>query len=295
MNNLFSSISKYAARQDENYLTEALVYVLGLILQKTPKKSPEILSNICGPDTDGWFQNPEEVNISTQLSVVEGRPDIVIKIGVDRVAFIEVKHDSSLGSDQLERYFEYLERSPFFEKRLVLLTRSKHSIQETTLDTKCFHHVSWYQISGWLSETEFNDDTVDYIVQQFLEFLAEKEMSMEKITWEYIDGVPAMKNLLNMLGTAIAEADPNLGVKKTLGWHWGGYYIEGIIFIGFRFDNNITISFEDNTGTDPTFKRDLDLEQAHFFSLSSGEQLECLIDFIKRSITEFSLKNQDFR
>jgi hypothetical protein len=293
MNNIFSSISKYAARQDENYLTEVLVFVLQLIKEKSHKKISGILTNICGPDTEGWFQYHADINIATQMSVVEGRPDIVITTGEDRVVFIEVKHDSRLGLDQLERYYEHLKSSSYLEKQLVFLTRSKHSIQETTLDPERFHHVSWYQISGWLSETDFKNDIVNHTIQQFLEFLREKEMSMEKITWEYIEGVQAMRNLLSMLGTAIAEADPSLGVKKTMGWSWAGYYLEGNIFLGFRYEDNLIISFENNGGDNPTFKRDLDLEQVHFFSLRAGEQLECLIDFIKETYLGFPAQKQD--
>jgi len=111
-------------------------------------------------------------------------------------------------------------------------------------------------------------------------------MSMERVTWEYIRGVPAMINLLTMLSTAIAEVNPDMGVKKTIGGSWAGYYLEGGIFLGFRYTEHLTIVFEDNTGNNPTYKRNLDLEKAHFFSLSAGEQLECLIGFMKDSFEE---------
>ena len=115
---------------------------------------------------------------------------------------------------------------------------------------------------------------------------------MEKVTWEYIRGVPAMFNLINMIGTAISEVFPESSTRKTVGASWAGYYAEGI-FIGMRYPEPVLIVFENNTGTNPTFKRDLYLEKAHFFSLSAGEQLECLIEFIKVSFEEYSDGNSE--
>ena len=138
MNNLFSSLARYAERQDENYLTESLVFVLRLLLERAEQPGLKLLANICGPETLDWFHRAEDVAISTQFTIEVGRPDIFIEIGKDTIIFIEVKHDSGLGCNQLEGYFEYLERSPYPNKQLVFLTRSKHSIQETTLDRVVF-------------------------------------------------------------------------------------------------------------------------------------------------------------
>ena len=286
-NNLFSSLAHYASRHEENFLTEASVYLLNLILVRENKIGLNVLFNMCGKETTSWFVNAPVISITTQKSVEEDRPDIVIQVGPDKVVFIEVKHDSSLGQDQLEKYYAHLENSSSQEKQLVLLTRSRHSVQETTLDQEQFHHVCWYEISGWLSEAEFQDETSQFLVQQFLDFLKEKEMSMKKVTWEYIQGVPAMINLVNMIGTALSEVAPESNTKKTVGASWAGFYIEGI-FIGFRYANPLLIVFENDTGNNPTFKRDLYLEKAHFFSLNAGEQLECMIDFIGKSFNDFS-------
>ncbi|MGD2159040.1 MAG: PD-(D/E)XK nuclease family protein [Anaerolineales bacterium] len=246
-----------------------------------------ILNNICGQDLR--LSKPQRVNISSQVTTEEGKPDIVIKEGNEKIVFIEVKHDSSLGLDQLERYYAHLEGLQTEDKQLVLLTRSRHSVQETTLDPEKFHHVCWYEISGWLSEADIHDDIAGYLVEQFLDFLKEKEMSMEKVTWEYIRGVPAMTNLVNMIATALSEIAPETGTQKTMGASWAGFYMEGI-FIGFRYATPLMIVFENDRGYNPTFKRDLSLEKAHFFSLSAGEQLECLIEFIQESLEELEQK-----
>ena len=42
------------------------------------------------------------------------------------------------------------------------------------MDQNLFHHVCWYEISGWLSDADLNDEVVIYLVDQFLEFLINK-------------------------------------------------------------------------------------------------------------------------
>lgn len=44
---------------------------------------------------------------------------------------------------------------------------------------------------------------------------------------------------------------------------------------------------ENDRDNAPTFKRDLYLKKEHFFSLSAGEQLECLMCFVRNALTEF--------
>jgi hypothetical protein len=285
-NTLFTVLSRFAFRQEENFLTESLVYMLNLILEREKQVGLSILAKLCGRRFATGLDNAANISIKTQFTVDEGRPDIVIQVDSDKIAYIEVKHDSSLGVEQLERYYLDLMSSKAKDTQLVLLTRSRHSIQETSLDRSLFHHVCWYEISGWLSEADFRDDIIAFLVEQFLEFLKEKEMSMEKVTWEYIQGVPAMINLVNMIGTALSEVAPESSTKKTVGASWAGFYMSEL-FIGFRYANPLIIVFENNTGNSPTFKRDLFLEKAHFFSLSAGEQLECLIDFMRVSLQEY--------
>lgn len=115
---------------------------------------------------------------------------------------------------------------------------------------------------------------------------------MEKVNWEYMEGVPAMIRLANMLHIAISEALPEMKWKRTAGWSWMGYYVGGSppLFIGFRYQNPLTIVFENNSGNNATFITDLSLSDVHFFSLSAGEQLECLIQFIKESQVEYLSK-----
>jgi len=101
-------------------------------------------------------------------------------------------------------------------------------------------------------------------------------------------GVPAMQNLYAMIGTAIAEVVPEEPVKKTIGASWSGYYVNDI-FIGFRYNESLKVIFENHQGANPDFKRTLMMEDAHFFSLSAGEQLECLIEFLQEGFSAYDL------
>jgi hypothetical protein len=280
--NIFLSLAKYAERQEENFLTESFVYLLNLMIERECLLATAFLQKLCSEKCKLWFSPLNKVSISTQMTIDTGRPDIIITPDINKIIFIEVKHDSHLGRLQLERYKSYLDSSKYAERQLVLLTRSRHSIQETTLTQEFFHHVCWYEISGWLSDLKITDPVVNYIIHQFLEFLGEKEMTMEKVEWEYMDGVPAMVRLANMLYTAISETLPEEKCGRTAGWNWMGYYVgDNPLFIGFRYNAPLMIVFENNRGTNPTFARELSLSTSHFFSLTAGEQLECLIKFIR--------------
>jgi len=117
-------------------------------------------------------------------------------------------------------------------------------------------------------------------------------MSMEKIKWEYIEGVPALVNLTNMIGTAISEALPNEKTRRIASWNWIGYYIgEGTdLWVGIRYNDPLNVIFENNTGNSPTYERNLPLLKLYFFSLTSGEQLESFINFIKNSHVGYEAK-----
>jgi hypothetical protein len=287
--NVFLTLTKYALRQDENSLTESLVYLLQMLLEREPEVGKELLGRICGVEAAEMLLWPDSVvSIRTQFSVEEGRPDIVVRIDPEMLIFIEVKLDSSLSVNQLEVYFSHLGAITDRKTGLVLLTRSRHGMRGTTLDPGLFHHVCWYEISGWLSEMTVEDPVAEFLAGEFIEFLRDKELSMEKVTWEYIRGVPAMQNLYAMIGTAIAEVVPEEPVKKTIGASWSGYYVNDI-FIGFRYNESLKVIFENHQGANPDFKRTLMMEDAHFFSLSAGEQLECLIEFLQEGFSAYDL------
>lgn len=51
MSNIFSNLARYAFRQEENYLTETLVYLLNTLLEKEEQIGLAILTNLCDENT----------------------------------------------------------------------------------------------------------------------------------------------------------------------------------------------------------------------------------------------------
>lgn len=289
MNNIFSTLFKYCVFSQENYLTEAFVYLLIELLKREPKIGLALLSDLTGFSSVPKLLDASIVACSTQVTVDEGRPDIEIQYGDQLQIYIEVKHDAPLHTGQLEAYKTELGRSSFPETRLVLLTRSHQTALETTLAPDEYHHYCWYQVHNFLSSAEIKDKVAEFLSEQFLEFLEEKGMNLNKVTWEYIDGIPALLNLINMVEVAIEEAIPGVKIKRTGGWNWRGFYV-GEIFCGVRYDLPLVLVFENNGGWHTTYKRDLDLETKLFFAMKKDQQFDMLIEFIKESYKDMPKK-----
>ena len=77
--------------------------------------------------------------------------------------------------------------------------------------------------------------------------------------------------LINLLEVAILEAAPEVKLRKTGGSLWLGFRLDDEYYCGIRYAEPLVVVFENNQGSDPTCKRDLELEQEHFFSLSQAE------------------------
>ena len=285
---IFSALSKLSPLATENQLTESLVYLLRALLERCPREGLRLANALCGlTEGDGFADTLE---IATQVSTSLGTPDIRLSDG-HTLAFVEVKHDSPLAPGQLEAYAQALAQSGYSRSRLVLLTRSRAWCQGTRLAAGDYYSVCWYEVHAWLAALDLEDEVAQYLVDSFLAFLQVKGMSMGKVTWEYIEGVPAMLRLTDMLEAAITDA-LRVTFRRTAGWNWRGYFMPNKLFFGVRYEQPMTVVCEDNRGYPPvTFKRDLNLEAAHFFSLSEGEQLELLAEFVRAAWEEAHLRD----
>lgn len=279
VNNIFASLSKYNSAVDENYLTESFVFVLNSLLESDRSGCLEILRHLCVEENEFNFLSDENIAISTQETTEQGRPDIKI-YSPDKLIYIEVKHDSGLGYRQIQRYKEALKLSKATVKEVILLTRFTVDFNEE--EEKPHKHIRWFQIYNWLSDLKVENPINDYLIKSLLKFLEVKNMSIQKIPWEYINGTPAFKNFINMLEVAIQAASLKV-YKKSAGWDWMGFYIESKKkFCGISYDNPLLLKFEvyeeKKTGSSAT----LNLESVHFFSLDKDEQLNQLTQFIKK-------------
>lgn len=274
---IFTALSRLTPHT-ENQLTESLVYLLRFLLRRHPAEGLTLANRLCRlPEDDGW--DSASLAIRTQESTPRGIVDIAFE-DARTLAYIEVKHNSPLGVGQLEAYARVLARSGKQRSLLVLLSRSRAWCAQTMLSPADYRVVCWYEVHDWLSALDISDSVTRFLIDGFLEFLERKGMSIDKVTWEYIQGVPAMLRLSQMLEAAITDS-LRVGFKRTAGWSWRGFYIPKSLFCGFRYDCHLLIVCEGNNGNAPVgYKRDFDLEAVHFFSLSAGEQLELVTQFI---------------
>ena len=287
--NIFTELTKFTTSQ-ENSLTEAFVFVLKVLYERDRESGLKILAILTGLQIDSAI---ESVSIRTQIAHDSGRPDIEIEIDKVALVHIEVKDDAAFGYKQLEKYHEHLQQrqANYHQVQLVLLSRSKDIISDTTLAASQFHHVRWFEIYDVMSnlyrKTESFDEVSLYLIKSFLEFLECKGMVMKRISWEYIQGVPALYDLGNMIEESIHEVFPESGMKRSCGWRWRGFFILDNCFVGVYYSEPTAIVFANNGDTaNATFRKTLDLEQELFFAMTAEMQNQTLREFLSNAQEE---------
>jgi hypothetical protein len=293
--NVFSALQKYGSSASENYLTESFVYLIQILLQRDRDTGFELL-NLLGGKL-GWFGGGDAITVLTQVTLYDKNPttisvvpylvksvailDIKVEQG-DRLLYIEVKHDSPLGENQLEIDLAHLQNTGKAQTQMVLLSRSKSDALVTTLSHENFHHVCWYEIHNFLAAYIERDPICGYFVKSFVRFLEEKAMSLTPITSAYLDGVQGLIDLTRMLEIAFAQAVPSIKTKRIAGWSYRGLAFAQY-WCGFRYDKPFFIVFENNVSKNPIYHRKLDLREAGFLLQGGDQQFESLVHFIKQA------------
>ncbi len=306
---IFTALAKYNSARDENYLTESFIFVINSVLVNTQgidrQIACEFLTKLCAKNNEFEFNEADNIVISTQEVTDEGTPDIKV-FTPDKLIYIEVKHDSPLGERQISRYKKALELSIAPIKKVVLLTRFPIDLKDEK--EKPYKHIRWYEIYNWLSvlRTKVKDSSNRYLIDSFNCFLEGKQMSIQKVGWEYINGVPALVNLLNMIEVAIESAGIPLyrDYPRATALDWRGFYLNSNeIWCGIYYSDpmNIVLQLVDKKKFDvhqvpkPTYDVEEDkksiwfslgLEECHFFSLNNDDQLEVIMKFVKASYEE---------
>ena len=103
---------------------------------------------------------------------------------IDKLIYVEVKHDSPLGHRQVSRYKKALESSIATIKHVVLLTR--FAVDYEDQKEKPYKHIRWFEVHNWLdsAQKEVKDPICVYFIDEFKSFLEVKQMSMQKVGWE---------------------------------------------------------------------------------------------------------------
>lgn len=207
--NIFSALAKYNSASDENYLTEAFVFVINSLLKQDPSIGCSILNQLCVNNDEFVFNIDEGISVLTQEVTEEGTPDIKISCP-DKLIYVEVKHDSPLGHRQVSRYKRALESSTATIKHVVLLTR--FAVDYENQEERPYKHGRWFEVYNWLdsAQKEVKDPINVYLIDEFKSFLEVKQMSMQRISWEYINGIPALNNLFIMLEVALQGATKSI-------------------------------------------------------------------------------------
>jgi hypothetical protein len=302
--NLLFRLHKLAWRQDENFHTEALVHLLRYLLKNESSVAFQILKKITGERLDLTLQHEVSVNINTRVRTPRGYyPDIEIKTG-DYLIYIEVKVEREHDEFQVKNYRQALEESGFKSTALVLLTKLPVADQ---IKAKSDGTFRWYQLAEWL-ECELEKGAIHqtrsvYLVEQFLEFLKQRGLTVEQVSKELIRGVESLLNLRAMLEKALDLAKAK-SIKFDIESEWVGYFFKSgtdEYWLGLRYDRPNGLLLEEKTdkisfeqinadkyywGDDDYWylKHELDLSSIGFFELSKDRQLQRIEQFLAESL-----------
>ncbi len=304
--NIFARLHKWAARQDENFLTEALSLILEHILLLAPGVGTRLVSRL----TCGFIDLPADdagsIEINPQVITGQGRPDLEIRVP-DRLVWIEVKAESVLRAGQLEGYRVLLSQSGVVSTRLGLLTRYPEEFARDA--ERPDHQIRWFEVADWLENELPVLETVGEVAvdlpRQFLTFLRTRGMTLTQVGKYMPEGLRALNNLLNMLSEA-AQACKISSVKKSANWekiglkfdhggkYWIGVYLDDPEKLWFASKNRIRLDAaarlevgETVTGEYSWRRRvQLDSEDIHFFSRTKVSQMEWLQEFLRDSLAK---------
>jgi PD-(D/E)XK nuclease superfamily len=318
-NNLLLALHTFAPHQDENFTTEAFVHLLRHLQNYEPRVACALFDFLTGEKLGFGTNDCSMLRVTTQWSFAGGTPDIVIE-GPEQFVIVEVKVESEPGETQLDRYRERLQLQQKKQKLLTLLSRYPVDSTETK---KVDVHIRWHGIGRLLNQrlSKVTEPISTMLINQFLEFLKERGMAMEKVGWELVRGVQALLSLMGLLEEAMVSSKDmtkreRLGGTSTngFGFHikgtrcWSGVYLsrpQVLVFEAY----NVTEDAAQNTGVGRLLGKDapegfgrfekqnkgvfkwvneLDLESegVHFFALAPDNQQKRLEEFVTVSVSE---------
>jgi hypothetical protein len=258
-NNLLVRLRKWVHRQDENLQTEAFAHLLRHLLAHDPEAAVEQLRQL----TDCFLAlAPEEceaVSVTTQVTTDQGRPDLEIRTG-RQLVYIEAKVEAGFGQGQLEGYRAELQKSKL-PSWLVALTRYQADLPAGAAD----FFVRWHEVAGWIESLRLTHPASRFLADQFVGFLKERGMTIDRVGWELENGVRSLQSLMAMLGRAVENAGLRYH-KVTYSQNDGtlGFYVDGQRYwVGVGLADAGTISFN-------TWQHKVDKEKADACGLGSG-------------------------
>jgi hypothetical protein len=294
---IFSTLFRWAHRQNENFTTDAFVYVVRHILKVEPSLGRSFLGWLCLNDATSPVFDNGQLSVCTQWATDEGRPDIRVQ-NDGFFGLIEVKKDADLGLDQVQRYETILQNQPQPRKSLVFLTVYPMPSHIVIKDQHL--HRTWDEVNDWLQGHPPSDSVTAFLVGEFGRFLRSQQMTIDAVTNAYIPGVKALRDLVAMLGKACEIS--RIPATRGNGTYYQGWWIDGDtfwtgVYIGtyqheviiFEINQEVAdekacreagwhILEDDNWGTVIDLR-----ERPEFFSLPKSDQLKLLTDFVRNA------------
>jgi hypothetical protein len=307
--NLFLRLSKWASRQDENFLTESMGIVLEQLLTLAPAVGTRLVSRLTGGFLDLPPESASAIEIRTQVEVGQGRPDLEIRTP-HRLVWVEVKVESPLWTGQLEGYRVLLGRCGIEETRLILLTRYPEVFKAG--DALPDLEVRWFEFADWLENeipaAEEAGEVAGFLARQLFDFLGAKRMTLTQVGKYMPEGLRALSNMMNMLFEAAGAC--KVSVKKSPEWDNIGIKLDGQKYwLGVNYSEPEKLWFGTRCRIDhEAAKRldvgevteeswvpggyrwlkgvELDSEDVHFFSRSKVSQMEWLEEFMRECLNQ---------
>jgi len=310
-NNLLVALNNWASGQQENFLTDAFVHLLNRLALEVPDAFAMLLDQI----TDGAI-NPTSVTasdfvVTAQVTTSEGMPDIEI-IGPNAYALIEVKDESPVDEEQIERYGRLVEQNGSDSKCLILLTRYQAPLLD---NSRLIRTTRWTQISECLLAAKEKwqfDLASSHILEQFLGFLEAKGMSVNRTGWEMTAGIEQFRNFKVLLQQAMESASAH-NTWSAYGANFNGLAIPDPIsknsryYVFVEFDNPGILVFscaskyvreEFKSEWGARAKNDLgkllelQSENVHFFARGLDSQRMVLEEFITSCLSQTVYESQ---
>jgi len=150
--------------------------------------------------------------VQSQVSIDNGCIDIFFKDDLEKFAIvIENKIDSSFQKNQIKKYREYVKRISKTSK-VIALIKNDFVFKDDPPDVI----VYWFEVGRFI-ETECKrgkDNTL--LLREFLNFLKEENMAIDKIGWTLLDGLKERKNLKNMLTVVLNAPEMKFGKRSSI-------------------------------------------------------------------------------
>jgi len=215
---VFSSLYRWAYRQGENFTTEAFVFLLNELRDRDPAISCALLNWLCFDGVPPFCASNPPI-ICPWSKHTGGTPDIRIE-GSNELVLVEVKKGSDLHQGQLAAYRSILknEISSAGNKSLVLLT-AYHATFGPHEEPDVWKR--WGDVEEWLGKRSSSDPVAKFLIDQFRGFLRGEGMALNRVEWQYYEGVKSLISLTDMLQQALRDANVPTTQTST-GWGWRG-------------------------------------------------------------------------